>query len=287
VNRLSVSSASETGKVRANNEDFAQVASYSTERGAWSVLAVADGVGGGPLGELASRMAVEVVLEMLASSSWDDPTSALRTAFDFANKRVGEVGIKGRTATTMVVAAISPDASSTIANVGDSRAYLISNGEALQITADHSLVAARVAAGQMTAAEARVSQDRNLLIRAIGSAPDVDVDIFGPRKLVPGERLVLCTDGVHGLIDDQAIARLASGPIQRSAAELVAAALDAGGTDNATAIVAGLEPQVHLDSEGARGWRFALPMPPWQRRPKAGAAEPRPRADDPGDKSDD
>ena len=134
----------------------------------------------------------------------------------------------------------NPRALVCIANVGDSRAYIVAAGVAQQISDDHSIVAARVAAGQITAAEARTAPDRNVLTRSIGSEPEVLVDIFGPRQLQPNERLLLCTDGVHGMIDDAAIGRLASSlPIGQSAGALVAAAVEAGGRDNATALVGG------------------------------------------------
>ncbi|MGA2514292.1 MAG: hypothetical protein ABSG37_11830 [Candidatus Limnocylindrales bacterium] len=108
------------------------------------------------------------------------------------------------------------------------------------VAAQQPNVAARLAAGQISAAEARTAPDRNVLTRSIGSEPEVLVDIFGPRQLQPGERLVLCTDGVHGMIDDAEIGRLASSlPIGQSAGALVTAAVEAGGRDNATALVGG------------------------------------------------
>jgi serine/threonine protein phosphatase PrpC len=221
-----------------------------------SIIAVADGVGGGPAGEFASCAAVDAVMKTLGSDTWSDAAHGLSEAFDMANQKVFDITGDGRAATTLVVALVSVDGgSATIGNVGDSRAYVVARGRARQITEDHSLVAARVEAGQMTAAEAREAPDRNLLIRAVGSAPQISADVFGPLTFLPGEVLVLCTDGVHGLIEDGDIARFASRlPIEGCAGALVAAAVEAVGTDNATAIVGGFvpHPQRTADDEPRR-----------------------------------
>jgi protein phosphatase len=238
---LSVAVATDVGRVRHNNEDYVQAERIVRDGRRYSMWAVADGVGGGPQGERASRTAVETMVDYLAREPWTDPSVALTEAFALANRNVYEITGEGSAASTMVVALISePEGVVCIANVGDSRAYIVTGGEARPITDDHSIVAARVAAGQITAAEARTAPDRNVLTRSVGSETDVLVDIFGPRQLQPNERLVLCTDGVHGMIDDAAIGRLGGGlPIAESAGALVTAAVEAGGRDNATALVGG------------------------------------------------
>lgn len=248
---LEWSIASDVGHVRSNNEDFARAATVVRSRRQFAVWAVADGVGGGPEGERASATAVETVVEYICAKPWHDPAAALTAAFELANAAVFDITSEGRAATTLVVAVVSEwDGAVTVANIGDSRAYLVADRQARQITEDHSLVAARVAAGQMTAAEARKAPDRNLLTRAVGSERIVQVDVFGQVQLQPSERLVLCTDGVHGMIEDEAIGLLAGGvPIEASAGALVAAALAAGGLDNATALVGGFAPSPN----GARG----------------------------------
>jgi protein phosphatase len=238
---LLTSTASDVGKTRPNNEDFARA--FVVVRGgrAYSILAVADGVGGGPAGELASEAAVEAVAETLRDRAWSDLPGGLAIAFAAANDSVRDITGDGSAATTLVVAAIDERAgTATIANVGDSRAYLVTENLARQITHDHSLVAAKVEAGLLTPAEARIAPDRNLLTRAVGSTPNVAIDTFGPIEIQPRDRLVLCTDGVHGLLQDQEIADAVGGvPIEEGAFSLVSVALEAGGTDNATAIVAG------------------------------------------------
>lgn len=241
---LNVAFATDVGKVRKNNEDYVSSGKVARPDGrSFGLWLVADGVGGGPQGELASRTAIETVIDYMTRSDWSDPKRALSEAFSLANRHVYEITGQGAAASTMVVALIDEaDGSVVVANVGDSRAYLVSGGVARPVTEDHSIVAARVAAGQLTREEARTAPDRNVLTRSIGSETEVLVDSFGPRQLQAGERLLLCTDGVHGMIDDAAIGRLTSGlPIGQAAKALVAAAVEAGGRDNATALVGGYE----------------------------------------------
>ena len=234
--------ATDIGLVRGKNEDyFGAVRVAAADGRPFALWLVADGVGGGPQGELASRTAVESAVGFFSRGSWSDPADALREAFTAANRRVYDITGTGAASTTLVAALVSEsDARVWVANVGDSRAYLIVGGQALQITIDHSLVAARVSAGQITPAQARTAPDRNVVTRAIGSEIQVRVDIFGPRQLHTADRLLLCTDGVHGMIDDNVIGRLARGPdLALVAARLVNAANAAGGADNATALVGG------------------------------------------------
>jgi PPM family protein phosphatase len=248
---LSVASATDVGRVRRYNEDYVATAPVGSSDGRrWALWLVADGVGGGPKGEVASRTAVETVIEVLGRGDWADPLEALRGAFAAADTSVFDITGTGEAATTLVAALIEDDgggrtrraggAEAWVANVGDSRAYLISGGEARQITTDHSLVAARVDAGVITAAEARVAPDRNIVTRAIGVDADASADVFEVAPLLPGERLLLCTDGIHGMIEDDVIGRLASEPDPAAAAaRLVEAANAAGGRDNSTALVGG------------------------------------------------
>jgi len=241
---IAVSIATDIGRVRRNNEDCVQAERVIHDNLRFSLWAVADGVGGGPQGELASRAAVESIIDYLTHEPWTDPATALSEAFAVANHNVYAITGEGAAASTMVAALVTePDGLACIANVGDSRAYVVLDGEVRQITDDHSVVAARVAAGQITAEEARTAPDRNVLTRSVGSETEVKVDVFGPRQLQLNERLVLCTDGVHGMIDDATLGRLASDlPIAGCAGALVAAAVEAGGRDNATALVGGYAP---------------------------------------------
>lgn len=238
---MAVSTATDVGLVRKNNEDCVAAGHVIRNGVGYSIWIVADGVGGGPKGEKASRMAVKTAMGHLAESKWTDPVEALAEAFALANTRVYAITGSGAAATTMVAALASDaDPSVWIANVGDSRAYVVAGGGTRMVTEDHSLAAARVAAGRITAAEARNAPDRNILTRGVGAESVVVVDVFGPMALADGERLVLCTDGVHDLIGDFEIGRIASAlPIADTARALVDAALEAGGRDNATALVGG------------------------------------------------
>ena len=265
---LEVALATDVGRVRRINEDYVGAALVAAADGReFGLWLVADGVGGGPRGEHASRLAVETVIDTMTHDRWADPARALTNAFAVANRNVFDLSGNGATSTTLVVALVcEADGAVFIANVGDSRAYLVSGGEAKPITDDHSVVAARVAAGHITAAEARTAPDRNVLTRSVGSEREVLVDLFGPRQLLHGERLVLCSDGIHGMIDDTAIARIVDArPIADAAGALVVAAVDAGGRDNATALVGGraqLPAQEPTSAPGAesqpaarqRGW---------------------------------
>jgi serine/threonine protein phosphatase PrpC len=239
--QLSVSLDTNVGRVRHNNEDYVAATRLTSSSGrSFSLWIVADGVGGGPQGERASKLSAETLIEYLTQTSWTDPARAFSEAYALANRRVYELS-DGAASTTTVAALVDElDGCVYVANVGDSRAYLVAAGTARPVTDDHSIVAVRVAAGQLTPEEARRAPDRNVLTRSVGSEKDALVDVFGPRALASGERLLLCTDGVHGMIDEATLARLASTlPIGDAARGLVLAAVEAGGRDNATALIGG------------------------------------------------
>jgi serine/threonine protein phosphatase PrpC len=242
---LEVSVSTAIGKVRRNNEDYVRAERLKHDGRSYAVWVVADGVGGGPQGEEASRMASETLVDFLVDGQWSDPSMALSQAYALACKNVYAITGDGSAATTMVAALVRDDDGSVfIANAGDSRAYLWSGGQLRPVTQDHSAVAERVARGEISPAEARVARDRNVLTRSVGSEAEVAVDVFGPRQLRPGERLLLCSDGVHGMLEDTVIARIvADRSLAQAAGALVAAAVEAGGRDNATALVGGCAAQ--------------------------------------------
>jgi serine/threonine protein phosphatase PrpC len=233
--------ATHAGSVRRVNEDAvarARVASAAGEP--YTLWLVADGVGGGPAGEEASHTAVEAVVEHLARSTWTRPADALTEAYEIAGHRVHDLTATGAAATTLVAALISEvDGRVWIANVGDSRAYLVTRGALRVLTEDHSIAGAEVSAGRMTREAARTAAGRNILTRALGPRSGVEVDVFGPWRLAPGKRIVLCTDGVYGVVDETKILALASLPPRQAAEGLVAAVVAAGGRDDATACVGG------------------------------------------------
>lgn len=230
-------SRTEVGHVREHNEDSLLVLP--------PLFAVADGMGGHEAGEVASELTIKALAE-LAPASLD--ADALERAVVAANLNVikaphegiGRVGM----GTTLTCAMIEKERL-IIAQVGDSRAYLLHQGTLQQLTRDHSLMADMIEAGQLTEAEARVHPNRSVITRAIGSDPHMKPDIY-ELNVSTGDRILLCSDGICTMIEDHEIESIMahSASAQDCADALVEAALAAGGYDNATAVV--------VDVEGSR-----------------------------------
>lgn len=235
-------SATDVGRVREINED--------SHLAAPPVFVVADGMGGYDGGDIASDIVVQE-FSKLGGERYDPDTGqdAITTALDAAQHRITTYVAEQRTrgsadfqSGTTCVAALLVDGSAgpqwLIANLGDSRIYRFYDGELSQISVDHSLVQELVDAGDLSAEEAAHHPDRNVVTRALGGLAESTPDFFH-AVLPPGARLLLCSDGVSGMIDDPEIAGiLAESTDARDAAErLVAAAVAAGGRDNATAVV--------------------------------------------------
>ena len=246
---LSVGAATDVGLRREHNEDFfatwtPQDALARECRG--TVLVVADGMGGSAAGEVASRLAVETVVAKYRDCDEDPPEVALRKALEGAHEAVHarsleSAGLNGMGTTCTAVAIRGRDV--FVAHVGDSRAYLIRAGRPLQLTADHSLVAQLVANRLLTPDQAKIDPRRNVLTRSVGVGETVDVDSAQlPGGLLPGDTLMLCSDGLHGLVGDEELARAASHPdLQEACDQLVALARARGGPDNITVILARVE----------------------------------------------
>jgi protein phosphatase len=200
-------------------------------------------MGGHLAGEVASKLAVETIIASFRPNS--DPAEGLRQAFIAANQRVYQEG-RGTMGTT-AVAAFFWHNTLYVANVGDSRAYLVREGQIRQLTHDHSLIGDQVAAGLLTAEQARTSTIRNIITRAIGHQFHVEVDLFR-EPLLSGDTIVLSTDGMHGLLADDEIAAIVSmHPLDVATRRLVDEANTRGGPDNITVVVAqvdSLEPTV-------------------------------------------
>jgi PPM family protein phosphatase len=228
--RVEVGVATDLGKVREGNED-----SYLVDP-PLLLYAVADGMGGHRGGEVASHLALETV-ESLARAG----TGTLAEYVQQANKTVFERSQRDRRVTgmgTTLTAARIVDDSVHLAHVGDSRAYLLRAGAFRQLTEDHTLVNRMVKAGEITADEADVHPHRNVLTRALGTEPDVEVDQT-EVPLMDGDRLLLCSDGLFGMVTEEQIqAILETEPDPQHAADrLVRAANRAGGVDNITTLV--------------------------------------------------
>jgi protein phosphatase len=249
--------------MRANNEDCFRIVAPM------SLFVLSDGMGGEAHGEIASALAVETVVKHCLEAQnnpaapvfgetragWSDKTKRLSSAVYLANKKIFESSEehpeqKGMGATLTAAWIDGPRLS--IAHVGDSRAYLLRSGGLQQLTSDHSLVAEQVRQGILTAAEAETSDMQSVLLRALGSQQQVDVD-GEELMLFPRDILLLCSDGLTRMVTEPEIAgtlQVEANP-EQAAARLIALANDAGGTDNITVLV------IRLDTE-SKGWFWWL-----------------------------
>jgi protein phosphatase len=251
--------ATDVGLVRTVNEDAFLVAP--------PVFVVADGMGGHDGGDVASRIVVEEFAR-LADAGYDPRRGAQAVADTLARSqaRIREYGDAQRVeratwhaGTTAVVALLVEDVDGPqwlLANLGDSRIYRIVDGRLEQVSVDHSVVQELIDAGEITPEEAAIHPERHVITRALGGSGSAEPDFF-LLPLPSVERLLLCSDGVTGMIDDGEIEQiLESVADPRDAADrLVRAAVEAGGRDNATAVVVdvvGLVTDDHYDSEQQR-----------------------------------
>ncbi|HEX9161905.1 MAG TPA: Stp1/IreP family PP2C-type Ser/Thr phosphatase, partial [Thermoanaerobaculia bacterium] len=209
------------------------------------LLIVADGMGGHRGGATASRLAAETVQSQYVGGDTADVAEALREALLRANERVFNEAetneeLHGMGTTTSVLLVRGRQA--WFAHVGDSRIYLIRDGGIHQLTEDHSLVASMVREGLLTSKEAENHPRRNVLQRSLGIAAEVEIDVSGPLDVQEHDTFVICSDGLHGVVKTEEIKAIADGrPIGRAADELVNLALERGGPDNVTLIVARAE----------------------------------------------
>ena len=238
--------ASDFGKVRTNNEDAMGSFIPSSRQQARShgfLFVVADGVGGMDLGEVASATAVTVMTEQFAKAqSGSMLISLLPRLIENANAAVHDRRLqtqyRGKNmATTLVACALRYD-QAVVSHVGDSRCYLVRNGQARQVTQDHTWVNEQRKMGLISAGEIPSSDSRHVLIRSVGPEMFVSPDTTA-LSLQPGDVLVLCTDGLHDETDEATIARIVSQKksADELARELVAHAVEIDGGDNTTAQV--------------------------------------------------
>jgi serine/threonine protein phosphatase PrpC len=242
----------DVGQKRDFNED-----SFDLDLGA-GLLVLADGMGGHAAGEVASRIATETVVEFVragaaepesrAASSVGDrgpsPANRLQAAIRLANERIFKTieehpEMRGM-GTTLVVALCRGDGA-CIAHIGDSRAYLFRDGRLTRLTDDHSWVSEQVRLGNLSHAEAVRHPFRNVITRALGSSSDAVADVK-EIDLRRGDRLLLCSDGLTTMLDDDEIGDIlegCGGDPETAAGRLIERANEAGGEDNITVIVAG------------------------------------------------
>ena len=227
---ISWGARSDVGLVRGHNED-----SFLLQA---PLFVVSDGMGGHAAGEVASSIAVETIGQQ-APGTADDVLlgaaveSANTSVISATEQGIGKPGM-GCTATAVII----DKNHMAVAHVGDSRAYVLRQGTLVRVTHDHSYVEELVDSGQITADEARTHPSRSIITRALGSDPDMYADHFS-LEVGDGDRIILCSDGLSGMIGDGQIESLAvsSATPQQAADNLVAAALTAGGADNVTVVV--------------------------------------------------
>jgi protein phosphatase len=245
------SARTDVGRVREINEDrvFAGELPLLTDHAGGSgrhLLVVADGVGGLERGEWASEKALTVITaELPVHLASHEPREALRLALEAANDLIwrrerSDAESRMGPAATTVVAVILDDGQLWWANVGDSRAYLVGEHSVQRMTRDHSWVEEQVRGGTITPEQARLSERRNVITRSVGFQPEVEVDTGGPLALHPTDVVVLCSDGLHGLVMDDDIAQVVrTYPSAEAAERLVGLSNERGGTDNISVIVCG------------------------------------------------
>jgi protein phosphatase len=249
--RVSWAVSSDAGLRRNSNED-----SYAT-RPEIGLFVVADGMGGHVAGEVASRIAVESIAAFIEETAgadknrtWPFPfdpavsleANRLRAAFRLANRRIGSAIAESqelRGMATTASAILLGETGACVAHVGDSRVYVLAAAELRQLTHDHSWVEEQVRAGTLTATAARQHPWRNVVTRALsgGEDPEVDVRDVSPA---PGERYLLCSDGLFGVVGDDRIMAIlgdTDASLEDICRRLVAAANNAGGPDNITTLV--------------------------------------------------
>jgi protein phosphatase len=242
-------SATHVGRVRANNEDNYRIVP------ALNLFVLSDGIGGQANGEVASALAVETILAHCQgspirgssvngnglASEFSDRTNQLVEAATLANRAIRDAAtqdpqFQGMGATA--VAARIDGLLLSLIHVGDSRAYLLRNNNLICLTADHTLVAEQVRNGVLTPEQAQTNPLRRLLIRALGASEEVEIDIR-EQKLQGEDVLLLCTDGLTGMVPESEIAEilLHDRDAQNAADRLVASANEHGGEDNVTVIL--------------------------------------------------
>lgn len=257
-----VAAATDVGLKRSGNEDSFAVW-HDDDTRPWSerrlLMVVADGMGGSVAGELASRLTVETVVRRMSESAVQS-VEVMRGAVEEANRTIrarsrAEPNLEGMGTTCTAI--VLRDRRATIAHVGDSRAYLIRDGRIRRLTQDHSLVAHLIQRNELTEEQARHDARRHVLIRSVGVADRIEVDAFEVKTpLRMGDTLLVCSDGLHGVISDSDLAAIAeeADGLGVMCRQMIATANDAGGPDNITVVAARIRPP-GMPPGASRSWR--------------------------------
>jgi protein phosphatase len=247
--KIAYSALTDVGRKRKGNEDSLFV---NPEQ---NLFVVADGMGGHAAGEVASRVAVDSINEFVCMTSGDEEITwpfgldesmsydgnRLKTSVRYANNKVlaaTKESVEYEGMATTVVGVLVDGATANLAHVGDSRIYLFRNGSLLQLTSDHSWVNEQLLGGMLTAEQARSHPLRNVVTRALGGKPDLDVEMQ-VHEALPGDVLLLCSDGLTTMVPDPEIERVLveNGGVESAAKALVELANKNGGEDNITVIL--------------------------------------------------
>jgi len=233
-------SMTDAGRRRDMNQDYL----YASETAVGklpNLFIVADGMGGHKAGEYASQTAVETIVEYIKDNESELLVSTIKKAIGEANKKILKEAIidieKEGMGTTVVAATIKGDRL-LAANVGDSRLYLVNEEGITQVTVDHSYVEEMIRSGRIARSEAKHHPDKNKITRAVGVFPKIEVDFF-EVKVAQGDTILLCTDGLTNMVEDEDIKKIILGQrdIVEKTATLVETANKNGGTDNITVLL--------------------------------------------------
>jgi protein phosphatase len=238
--RIVADGKTDRGRKRRRNEDRILVSPAPSDGGPL-LLAVADGMGGLAAGDTASARAIDALESVVREHAGRAPAELLTLAVHEANRAVRQLSssITAKGAGTTLVAALIDGSRVWLANVGDSRAYIVRGADCEQVTVDHSWAEEEVRAGVISREDAASSKHRNVLTRNIGAGAAVAADLFGPIELRDRDALVLCSDGLHSVVAGEDIASVVRGSSPGDAAKhLVDMANAAGGPDNISVIVA-------------------------------------------------
>ncbi|MBV9454773.1 MAG: Stp1/IreP family PP2C-type Ser/Thr phosphatase [Rubrobacter sp.] len=223
------------GKVRNNNEDSLLVGEGRDE----TLFVVADGIGGFEAGEVASSITIDVLKDIAPSGSLEDAIREANRRILTAAKGDDRLSGMGTTVVALRFGGTESEPVAEVSHVGDSRAYLLRDGELKPITEDHSLVAELVRSGDLTRDEASEHPQKNLITRALGAEVEVEVDTT-VLPIRSGDRFILCSDGLSDMVAETRMLDLLTFSLEspeKAAQALVSSALEAGGTDNVTVVV--------------------------------------------------
>lgn len=239
------SSVTHKGHVREKNEDSVLIRQNFINYA--HLLVVADGMGGHSCGEVASEIAVESLIEYLLNNNldFDDENKIkedFKCAINYSNRKVVNESIDNENYNgmgTTLTAAIVYKSNIYIGHVGDSRAYLIRDGNLIKLTEDHSFVEELLRAGEISQEEADNHPRKNIITRALGCDQELEIDIY-KYDILESDKIILCTDGLTNMVREDIIIKtvISSNTLDGANRELLRLALDAGGKDNITIILA-------------------------------------------------